>query len=69
MFSLIDNIGSLLQKYNNNINIIMLKDKDFDLMKTIYKQKMKGNFDMLHGPIYTNLVIEFWLNVFVRQSG
>ncbi|CAL5204463.1 unnamed protein product [Lathyrus oleraceus] len=46
-----------------------LKDKDFDLMKTISKQKLKGYFDILHGPIYTNLITKFWLNVSVIQSG
>lgn len=38
-------------------------------MKTIFKQKLKDYFDMLHGPIYTNLITKFWLNVYVRQSG
>lgn len=46
-----------------------LKEKDFDIMKTISKQKLKSYFDMFHRPIYTNLVTKFWLNFSVRQSG
>ena len=35
----------------------------------ISKHKLKGYFDMLHGPIYTNLVTWLWLNASVRKSG
>lgn len=66
-----------LNEYENLVFVINekfvdfneLKDKDFDLMKTISKQKLKCYFDMLHGFIYTNLISEFWLNAFIRHSG
>lgn len=45
-----------------------LKDKDFDLRKTICKQKLNGYFDILHGLIYINIVKELWLNAFVGSS-
>ena len=46
-----------------------LKDKGFDLRKTIRKQKLNGYFDILHGSIYINLVKEFGLNASVGPSG
>lgn len=46
-----------------------LKDQSFDLKKTISKHKLKGYFDMLHGPIYTNLVTELWLNASISKFG
>ena len=46
-----------------------LKDKGFDLRKTIRKQKLNGYFDILHGPIYINLVKEFLLNASVGPFG
>lgn len=46
-----------------------LKDKGFDLRKTIRKKKLNGYFDILHGSIYINLVKDFWLNASVGPSG
>ena len=46
-----------------------LKDKDFDLRKTIRKQNLNDYFDILHGPIYINIIKEFWLNASFGQFG
>ena len=46
-----------------------LKDKVFDLRKILSKQKLNGYFHILHGPIYINLVKEFWLNASVVPAG
>lgn len=46
-----------------------LKEKGFDLRKTIRKQKLNGYFDTFHGPIYINLIKEIRLNASVGTSG
>ena len=46
-----------------------LKDKGFNLSKIIHKRKLNGYFDILHGPIYINLIKEFWLNASVGIFG
>lgn len=51
------------------IDFDYLKDNGFDLRKTIRKQKLNDYFYILYGPIYINLVKEFWLNAFVEPYG
>ncbi|CAL5186666.1 unnamed protein product [Lathyrus oleraceus] len=45
-----------------------LKDKGFDLRKTIRKQKLNGYFDITHELIYINLTKELWFSVFIGPS-
>lgn len=53
--------------FNGDVNLLFIikeqfvdfdesKDKYFDPVKTISKQKFKDYFNMSHGLIYTNLV-------------
>ena len=41
----------------------------FELRKVVNKQRLNGYFHILHGPIYTNLVKEFWMNASIVPAG
>src|SRR4051812_45766902 len=53
-----------------NEKIVDLNEFDhFELRKVVNKQRLNGYFHFLHGPIYINLVKDFWMNVSVVPAG
>lgn len=55
--------------YEKDVNFSKLKERGFDLLKTVLKQKCVNNLTMMNGIIYPNLVKEFRVYASIGRNG
>ncbi|MCI45876.1 hypothetical protein A2U01_0067115, partial [Trifolium medium] len=55
------NIGLIKIHPEKMVDFESLKVNDFGIEELFINQGWKRYFDMLNGPIYTNMVKEFWM--------
>ncbi|MCI06047.1 hypothetical protein A2U01_0027102, partial [Trifolium medium] len=62
------NIGLLKLRLEKMVDFESLKVNGFDIEDLFTNQGWKRYFDMLNGPIYTNMVKEFWMKAHVYDN-
>ncbi|MCI14912.1 cullin-like protein, partial [Trifolium medium] len=62
------NLSLLKFCFERTVDFESLKANDFDIEEPFVNQAWKRYFEMLNGPIYANMVKEFWMKSYVFDA-